>query len=899
VSVLDQLTCANIRVTYYNDKVYPGRRTMVRSAIFAATALAAITTVPAFAQLAPSGDPSTGPAQNNSGSAAGNPGAPAAASSAAGGDEIVVTARRVSENIQDVPLAVTAIGGSALQRQAIRNVTDLSSMVPNLQVKQGNTGGSGVAFTMRGQSQSNVGLLYIDPAVGAYVDGLAVPRNYGLRSGLVDVQRVEVLRGPQGTLYGRNTTGGAVSIITQDPKDEFGGSIRGTYGNYNTWDVLGILNVPLSEGIGLRLLAQHGEHDAYGRSLTSGVGLNDENSTYLRAKLKIDRGRLKASLMADYFNYKSNNVYFHLVGLTPANVTETRFSGRVCIPNTAAALAGGTGPRGAACTPAGGGAGTGIFYGVAGGATTNVVRQHLGLGLTAANLDTASRNLAQYIIRYADPPGGDFYDTFGNSSGNYTGLNVPDNLTRTRGASAVVNLDYELTDELTARSISGWRYYKRDDAYDIDATPYPLFGSDSLTPFDNFYSEEAQLIGNYGALSFVAGLYYSYERGLDFSASMNLQPPGASNWGRADGLSVNTSKAVFAQANYKITDQLTLTLGARYTNEVKKIRNRNRSVSTAGVVSCSIPQSLLNDPTGPQAFLVDPVTGAVTGTLVNCGGNFRASFSEPTWLASLDYKITADVLVYGKVSRGFRGGGQQGRAATPTIPLSFVPFAPEFVTEFEGGLKSDLFDRMLRLNLAVFYDKYTDVQRSLTLPKPDGSGGYTVVTNAGKARLWGIEAEAALKVTPEFTVEGNLAYLNPKYLVFNDFLLGDRTSEPWPAPKWTYVIGGRYQGEISDGTTLDANLQWVWTGTRNLQPQGLARFYGDENTQKGYGLLNGTLGVRLEETGIEISAYGRNILAKKYYVAGISLESVGINTLIPSDPRTFGLQITKRFGSER
>jgi iron complex outermembrane recepter protein len=855
-----------------------------------AAVAALVISTSAAAQVAPAADPAPAPGSQETSTVSTSPGSPSATNASVGrggSEEIIVTARRVAENLQNVPLAVSAISGAALQRQAIREVRDLASIVPNVQIRTGNQGGNAVLFTIRGQSQSNNGLLYIDPAVGVYIDGLSVPRNFGVRTGLVDVQRVEALRGPQGTLYGRNTTGGAVSIVTQDPKDEWGASAQGSYGNYNAWQLTGILNVPLGEGVGLRLVGQHSDHGPYGHQVATRTKLLTEESTYLRAKLKIDTGAVKLAVTGDYFKFKSGPPIWHLVGLTPADAGQTKFSGRVCVP-AAAGVPG-------VCTPAGGAANTGIFYGVAGGTATNIARIHLGLPLTPAGLDAASAYLAQFVRRGSNPSGADFYDSLGTTSAQFFGEpNYPRNRSNSEGGSIVANLDVELSDQLTARSISGWRHYSRLDAYDFDSTPLPLFETRNGTPFADFYSEEAQLLGNFDRLNFVLGGYYSYENGIDYTPSMALQTPGASNFGAADGRSRNISAAVFAQGNYKITDALTLTLGARYTKEIHKLRNRNHSVSSTGLVLCSIPQSLLNDPQGPVYRLADPVTGAATAVSGPCGFNGRVAFKKPTWLASLDYKITPDVLAYVKASRGFRGGGEQGRAATPTIPLSFVPFAPEIVTEYETGLKSQLFDRRLRLNLAVFYDKYNDVQRSLTLPAP-GGGGYTVVTNAAKARLWGVEGEGNLRLTDELSFDGTFGYLNAKYNTFSDFLLGDRSGEPWPAPKWTYTIGARYERPIGSAN-LSSNLQWVWTGTQNLQPQALNR---DQNIQKGYGLINGTIALQFPDQGFEISAFGRNLTAKHYYVTGISLESVGLNVLMAGEPRTFGLQLTKKFGSEK
>jgi iron complex outermembrane recepter protein len=787
-----------------------------------------------------------------------------AAPAAAGVEEVVVTARRVEERLQDVPLAVSAVSGAALQRQGVKEVKDLSATVPNLAISSANAGGSSIVLGIRGQIQANVGLLFVDPAVGVYVDGLNVPRNFGLRSGLVDIQRVEVLRGPQGTLYGRNTTGGAMSVVTQDPRSEFGGSLQASYGNYNAWNVLGVLNMPLANGLALRLVGQHGEHDAYGKQIATGVGLYDEKNTYLRAKLKYDNGgRFRASATADYFDYRSSGPVMHLVGLTPATTSDTRFSGRVAnVPGAVAPTP--TNPLGI---------GT---YAVAGGTATNIVRLHLGLPLTPAGLDAASRVLASYVRPGNNIPGVGFYDALGTSS------SLHKNVSNSSGGSVAATLEYDLTDNVAARSISGWRRYQRDEFWDLDGTPFPLLESGGGTPFDNFYSEELQLLGDSEKLTWVVGGYYSYERGQDLTPGAVAQPPGASPVSIADGLSRSTSKAVFGQASYKITGSLTATLGARYTQEIRKFRNRNRNNANA----CLLPLALLNDPNGPILTRID-------GSVGPCGANLEAKFDDPSWLASLDYQMTPDVLVYGKVARGFRGGGHQGRANTPTIVSSFEPFRPETVTEYEAGLKSQFMDRRVTLNLAAFYDNYQDVQRTVLLINPQGFA-YSLTSNAATARLYGLEAESAWRLTDALTVSGSLGYLNAKYKAFQDAALGDRSGEQWPAPKWNYSITVRYAQPTGFGQA-DATLQWAGRSTYNLQPQGLLR---DQNTQHAYGLLNGTTSLRFDAANIEVGLFGRNLLNKKYYVGGTTVESLGFNALITGEPRTFGLQVTKKFGGE-
>lgn len=856
------------------------RTVLLTTASFLTVALAS----PAAAQTAPAVPP--GPAR-----------------ASAADDEIVVTARRVTENLQSVPLAVTAVNSAALQRQGIREIRDLSSTVPNLQIKQSNSGAGSVVLTIRGQTQATTIVQYVDPAVGVYVDGLNVPRNIGLKTGLVDIKRVEVLRGPQGTLYGRNTTGGAVSIITEDPKPTFGGMVTGSVGNYKSWSLGGTLNMPLSDGVGLRVTAQQTKRGPLGHQVLTGLPLAGEETTYVRAKLKFDRGPLKVTLQGDYFNYAGDGQIGKLSGLVPADASSpnaTKYSGRVCLP-TATGLVGADPTRlGGACTPTGGAAGSGTFYGVAGGSAANITRVILGQPNTAAGVDAGSAYLQQFVQRGNNPVTGRFWDTYQTSGGTYYGEpNYSDNISTARGGSAQLNLEYEASDNLTFKSITGWRGWRRYDSYDLDGTPLAIFGTRNGTPYADFYSEELQALGTYGRLTFVTGVFASFEKGLDYSPTASLQAAGASNYSLNDALVTNISKAIFAEADYKITDALTLTVGGRYTQEIRKADLHNRSVASTGIATCSVPVSLLTSPDdggSPQARAADPDTGATTTRVVNCSSLQRTAANEPSWLISLNYKATPDILVYAKAARGFRAGAVQARTSNPTVPAAFTPVLPEFVTEFEGGLKADLFDRRLRLNLAAFYDKYTEVQRGITLLRPDGLGTYSLLTNAGKARLWGIEGEASLKVTPELTLGGNFGYINPKYLVFSDIFLGDRTNEDWPSPNWNYTVDARFDHHVNEDTSLSAYVQWVWTGERNLQPQAQIR---SQNVQPGYGLLNGSLTLRIDSLGLDATLYGRNLLNKGYDVAGTSLESLGFNVLWAGEPRMFGLQLTKRFGGER
>ncbi len=232
----------------------------------------------------------------------------------AGIADIVVTARKTEESLQTTPVAVSAFSGADLEKQQIVGVTQLQTATPNLNFSSAVAQPGSATIFMRGQGSSD-GLMAIDQAIGAYVNGVYLARSTGGAFDMVDIQRVEVLRGPQGTLFGRNTTGGAINIIPNEPTGELGGSLRADAGNYKTFLVRGVLNVPISgDDIGLRVAAQHREHGGYGRDLVDGQPLNDANSEYIRATLKFAPAGsgFKALLSYDWSDFVNNG---ELVGL--------------------------------------------------------------------------------------------------------------------------------------------------------------------------------------------------------------------------------------------------------------------------------------------------------------------------------------------------------------------------------------------------------------------------------------------------------------------------------------------------------------------------------------------------------------------------------------------------------
>ncbi len=742
----------------------------------------------------------------------------AAASAAAAQDnqieEVVVTARKIEENVQDIPVAVTAISGENLERKNFQEVRDLKALAPGMVFGGGNAPGS-VNPSLRGQTQPD-NTLSTDSAVALYVDNIVLPRAYGLRANMIDVERVEVLRGPQGTLYGKNTTGGLINVITKQPGSEFGASLRLSAGNYSAWGAQAIVNIPLGENMGLRLVADRNHHGTYGRDGAGRPSAYADNS-FLRAKFKGEWGPFELRFFAGYTS-SSLSELFKLRGLAPA--TATTPEGNQLTREAALELFG-------ADTPA------------AWALALPIVRSY------------------QFLPHYVS---GGTFEARENDYARDVGL----------------QMDYKLTDDMTLRSITGYRSLAFAFPDDLDGTPFTGTHPRRAAQ-DDFISQEVQLLGGDKHFNWVFGAYGSWEHGKEYSTTstlpFRLTPTRLTQLNLTNGKLVSRSSAVFGQANWEFAPNWSATLGGRYTRDIRELISQNRTFFNGATFTCSVPVVFRPDPNF-------------------CLGTFSKTFKEPTWTASLTYKPSEDITTYVKASRGYRSGGQQYRGSGSVE--AFQPFLPETVIEYEVGLKTEFLDHTLRLNLAAFYDKISDVQRSVIIQVPSTGATATVQTNAARATIKGIELDGTWRITHEFTLNGAISKIDPQYKEFRDFVLGDRSGEDWPTPKFQYSVDGTWRHETAIGD-LSATLSWAYESKRNLAPAALLKTWV---TQKGFGTLNGRVTLDVPSQDVTIAAFVRNITDKETFVAVVSFDrSLGWNVGAPGEPRTYGIQITKRLGA--
>ncbi|HZG33840.1 MAG TPA: TonB-dependent receptor, partial [Sphingopyxis sp.] len=685
-----------------------------------------IVAMPAFAQEA---------------DAAADAGADAASS---GIEDIVVTARKRAESVQDVPVAITAMSGDQMVDRSVKDITDIAASTPSFFAQTSSADPAALLVSMRGQSATDA-LMTLDSPVGVYVDGVYLPRSIGLRAAMVDIERVEVLRGPQGTLFGKNTTGGAVSITTRQPDLlETGGFVSMILGERGKMEATGALNVPLVRDVlAVRAVVQYSGNNGYGRNLLGQRIGGDVTKTGRLNVAFAPSDRLRVNLSADYQRIKGDGIITRLSWLNPIG--------------------------GAAPLPA----------------PTNLLRATLaqqGLADTPANRATAYAFLEQALLGNGT---GSFYDapTTSPQSNEYEGYGVSG------------TIEYDVSDYLSVKSITANRWADRDSYVDFDGTPMVLFEPHYVTQ-SKVFSQELQLLSDPAErLSWILGGYYSKETGNEFTVSRTLPPILPTNPGISDGDVTNKSVAVFGQANYRVSDAVRVTAGLRWTEETKSLLTRNRNA-----LGCNIPTSIR-------------INGA-------CEGYLSDTYSDWSYLLSLDWTPGSGTLFYARTSRGFKGGGQNLRGQA-SDPRTFNPFRPETVTDYEVGAKLDLFDRRLRMNLAGYHAIYEDIQRSTSIQPPVGSA-TTLITNAAKAKINGIEAEITAQPTDRLTLNVNSSYTDAGYSRFIDPILGDRSDERFPVPRWTLATNLTYELPTSLGD-LKFIAGWNWRSATSLRPAALVQ----------------------------------------------------------------------------
>jgi len=721
----------------------------------------------------------------------------------ADGDTIVVTARRTEENIQQVPSSISAFGEQKLDRIQATDTTGLQGAVPNLNIVQGRGSSNATNIFIRGIGQPDA-LQTFDTAVGVYVDDVYFSRIRGNQLDLLDLERLEVLRGPQGTLYGKNTIGGAIKFVTRKPGQDVRTTGSIAIGSYDQLDLKGAASGPVTDTLAVGFAVMHASRDGYVEDRVDDREYNDRNTVAGRAALAFTpSSTFRIDLTADY----SRDDAALSVG-QPINDLTT-FSG------------------------------------------------------TVLPVDNAVNDGGEYDFQGRTTPG------FPNST-----------KLRHYGFSGTIEAD--LTDSLTAKSITAYRRLNTDDYIDIHATEYKV-GEVFVGVAQNQFSQEFQLLYSGERLNVVSGLYYlregitSHQEAYadDVLGPFFLNSPFLRT---VDDDLVTKSYAAFANASFEVTNSVSISAGLRYTRETKDY------FRTTSTFFASLP--------------------AFNGTFVFAPP--KGKWNDWSPMASIDWQATDDIMLYVRAAKGFKSGGFNGRANTAA---ETTEYDPETVWSYEAGFKSKLADQ-LTLNGAVFTSTYKDFQARVSGLDQDPNTGLPLpvlsVINAGKLDISGAELEAEWRPVQGLLLDTQIGYLDAKYKNFDDarFPNGSRAfQDPAFAPKWTMRFGAQYAIDLggSGSVTLGGQTRYK---SRTALAVDNTFIFGTVGTttevdglfQDGFWMHDARIVYETEGKGIAVGVYGNNLSDKAHRTDAQEFSSVGsIRTVYYGAPRTVTLRLTARY----
>lgn len=832
-------------------------------------------------------------------------------------EEIVVTVRRRVEMEQDVPISMKAMDADFIRKQNIVSFNDLGTKVPSVRISNAGVSTNEPIIAIRGQRPTDTAL-GLDQAAPVYLNEIVMTPSQGGNIGLFDLQNIQILKGPQGTLFGRNSTGGAILISTKRPGVDFGGYGQVEVGNYNLRAFEGAVDLPANDALQFRLATRIVKRDGYQDNVAPNAleGDNefyDEDSQSFRVSMNLDLGELTSLTIADF---SENDIAAYIP------VLESYNSGAYL----AASL-------------------------------TNNLHNLPGISYPSATQGAIDAALARQQAR--DPWE---IETDVDATEYVQNVNVT-NIS-----------ELELTDDVSFKSVLGYRRVKFEIVQEADGTALPLSGaytgtSASGTPFiptvtfpDYYsrvttgvepttteaeqYSAEFQLVGDAfdGDLEWISGIYWydmqgsisgdvqqvgsipGYPAGTVFAnPPFNAGGPGLENIAN-NGLRQtspagdvhNTALGLFGEGTYTFTDQFSLTAGLRYSLDDREVTVKNFSYSpNANVYACSVFSDTV--PSLPLALLGQP-----------CERTEDETFDSVTGRLSFNYTPVDGMLAYFSISTGYRAGGFNIRGNTTD---TLQPFDEETVTTYELGHKTDwglMGYAPIRTNVAVYYQEYDDIQKTQGFVDPSTTAFGTQTVNAAEAVIEGFEFDIEWAITENFRTNFAYAYTNTYYKDWDltaidtavngnlsapatptiDASGGDFTYIPtntatlslqYDLPvdlslgEMTVVLNGYWQSEMQSHATGNLfNDEYAvlqnWSATEIQAAQ-------DSVEIDSYNVWNFRFDWRnIMETNVDAALFVNNVTDEEYVVGGLNVvDLLGISAATYGPPRTFGASVRYNF----
>lgn len=747
-------------------------------------------------------------------------------------EEVLVTAERRTQNIQDVPLSVAAIAGADIWLGKIADLDDISYKTPGLTFERFNVGELRVYIRGIGNSSDSAAS---DPAVGIFLDEVYIGRTGGAGLDLMDIERVEILRGPQGTLYGKNTNGGALHFVTRKPSQERDVKISGSVGNYGMTQVQGMINGGLSDSVSGKLVLSYYQRDGFGKNVItadeintlgdfsnspliggsigaagSGEDLDDAEKSSVRGQLLFDISDSMSLLLgADYSKAESNGTCRHLQNLDNAIQ------------------------------------GLGPFW---------------RLAMSEAYLSDDRHCSTQFNTKQEREIGGvmarfdmsmDWADFLSITAWRESDSNLVDDLT-----SIPLN-------DLTAASPPGM--------------PFPLSLPGVFTAPENVidaadenasqFSQEFRLTGNNDKLDWVAGVFYMKEdvtRDEEFYTQystllqfLGLAPVGDVLFTQDN---TTTSKALYAQGDWHVNDKWTLTYGLRWSDDKKKIKQN--AIDLLGTVF----------PTGVPLILPEFPAPVIASD----------SWSDVSQKVSLNYRPNENLMLFATYSEGFKSGAFPSQSNLPSVASKSV--APEYVTNREVGFKSSLWNNRIQLN-AIYYDMSYDDLQVFEL----NSSLLLTLLNA-QAESKGVDVEFNILASENLMISTSYNYSDAIYTDFiNSKGIDNSGNKLVLAPDSAYSIDADYGIDIGDAGSLNFNVDYNWKNDYFTAASN------DEITrQQAVGLLGASASWTSNDESWTATLWGKN-LTDELVIANRIVDPTAVTSEYYRAPRTYGVTVTKRF----
>ncbi len=731
-------------------------------------------------------------------------------------EEVVVTAQKREESLQETPIAVSAFTASAIENKGIENISEVADFTPNLVFDTTSPVSglsSGAVVFIRGIGNTDFSLT-TDPGVGIYVDGVYMSRSAGGVLDVLDIERIEVLRGPQGTLFGRNTIGGAINVTSRRPAEVLGGKVELTAGNFNRIDFRGSIDIPITENLLSTLAISRKNRDGYVDRVLAGGELGDEDKISFRGTLV----------------YEPSDSWDFQLSVDHTQIDEQ---------SAASTLAGFTA-----------GAGT-LGYALA----------------TFGDIPSGLADLAKYVTdgeddhSFATGPTGTQLDI--------SGMSLASNF-------HAENFDIKYT--LAYRETNGEFFRDPDNSpHAITHTLNPDYDHEQI-------SHELQITGTAfgGQLKYAGGIYYFEEEGTDnvfvpvFLPTPDLAagfPATISNFAEVD----NTSEAAYLQLSWSLSDTVSITGGIRHTSD-------DKGFDYTQFIGADMAGNPL--PFFPGAInQYDMFSPGLLPLVGNGSGSTEDSFEETTFKFGIDAKLADDTLLYYSFSQGFKSGGFVLRYVE-SVP-DIRSFEPETIDSHEIGVKWQGWDDRMRINAALFYAEYDEVQVTFF----DSLGG-PITANAGEVELKGFELEVTALLSDNLQLDMGYGYTDGAYNKINPItglsLTISDSAKLVNTPKNNFNLGLEYSIPVS-GNELAIRVDYAYTDEIFNDSQNSPFLFQDS-----YDTWNASARLDIGED-LDLVVFVKNLTDERYIESGDSNFGLGFHEANYNRPREYGATLRYRF----